>query len=189
MQEETSTLGSYQIIQTLLHFLIRAAWSTAWEVLLQEKRWWIQGSNADVDGPAGSLSSHLLSDPLNLWTCVFFTWTHFRSSWIKSKQAANCRLLVDTLSFFQLMSGQAVSALIPKCKNPCLPLLSWAEKLASQEKRSVENKIRESQWRNNQTYLKDTGSSYFYFWCPDDIFKRQCQQDCDFPCSEPSKDG
>lgn len=52
------------------------------------RREMVRCSNADADGPVGGLSSHLLSDPLNLWICVFFTWTHLRSSWIKSKQAA-----------------------------------------------------------------------------------------------------
>lgn len=59
------------------------------------------------------------------------------------------------------MPVQTIPAFIPKYKKPCLPLLSWAEKPASQGKRSIENKTREIYWRNIWTYPKDFRSSYF----------------------------
>lgn len=75
-------LGSCQIILKLPYFLILAAWRAAWKMLAQEGSWRIWCSNARVHG---DFSSRPLSGPLTLWACVFFTWTHCRSYWTKSK--------------------------------------------------------------------------------------------------------
>lgn len=63
MEEERSTLGKHQIIQSLLYSLILAAWSTARKMLVQGEIWWIWCSKAGVSEPVSNFISHLFSDP------------------------------------------------------------------------------------------------------------------------------
>lgn len=104
-----------QIIQSFLYPLILAAWSTAWEMLLQERRWRLWCSDAGVNGSDSDSSSHLLSGPWNLCTCMFFIWAQVSSSWTKSKRAALIQSLVfcsDCASFYPKVQEGLSAALV-----------------------------------------------------------------------------
>lgn len=123
------TLGSYPAMQSFLYFLILAAWSAAWKMLPQEGRWWIRCSNADVDSLLVILVG-VYHQPHRISGRACYSHGHVLDH---LEQSQNEQQMVVSWQihchFFHFRSGQAV---ISRCRKTCLPLLSWAEKPASQ---------------------------------------------------------